>query len=112
MANRIQCTVLMLLAWLAGVPVVAQAQDDAALIDPRVERRQVREAQIDSENIEVGLYAGLLAVDNFDTPAVVGARVAWHVSEDIFFELSASQAEVGKTSFEMLGGGAILLKDS
>lgn len=109
MANRIQRTVLSLLLLMLPVAVSAAEQDDATLIDPRIERRQIRESQIDSENIELGVYAGLLAVDNFNTPPLVGARAAWHVSEDIFFELSVAQAKTGETSFEKLGGGVQLL---
>lgn len=109
MAKRIQCVVLAALVGVLALPVNAAQQDDSALIDPRIERRQISEAKIDSENVEVGLYAGLLAVDNFDTPPLLGARVAWHVSEDIFFELSLAQAKTGETSFEKLGGGAKLL---
>jgi outer membrane beta-barrel protein len=110
MANRLQCVVLsllMALPWLSAT--AAERQDDSALIDPRIERRQVREAQIDSENIEIGLFGGLIAVENFNTVPVLGARLAWHVSEDIFFELAVAQARVGETSFEKLGGGVPLL---
>lgn len=109
MANRIQRTVLSLLLLMLPVAIPAAEQDDSTLIDPRIERRQIRESQIDSENIELGVYAGLLAVDNFNTPPVFGARAAWHVSEDIFFELAVAQAKTGETSFEKLGGGVQLL---
>lgn len=108
MANRVQCLVLSACMLLPAMPVMAQ-QNDSALIDPRIERRQVREAQIDSENVEVGIYTGLLAVDNFNTAPLAGVRAAWHVSEDIFFELGVAQARVGETSFEKLGGGVKLL---
>ncbi|MDF1628881.1 MAG: outer membrane beta-barrel domain-containing protein [Alcanivoracaceae bacterium] len=93
------------------MPAVAAEQGDSALIDPRIERRQISEAQIDSENIEVGVYGGLLAVDNFNAPPVLGVRAAWHVSEDIFFELAMAEAKTGETSFEKLGGGVQLLTD-
>ncbi len=109
MANRIQRAFLTVCLLTLPALTPAVEQDDSALIDPRIERRQIREAQIDSENIEVGIYAGLLAVDNFNTPPLVGARAAWHVSEDIFFELSVAQASTGETSFEKLGGGVQLL---
>lgn len=109
MAKRIQCVVLSILVGVMTIPVSAAQQSDSVLIDPRIERRKISEAQIDSENIEVGLYTGLLAVDSFDTPPVLGARVAWHVSEDVFFELSVAQANTGETSFEKLAGGAKLL---
>lgn len=115
MANRIQCVVLSFFAGAClsavAMPAVAAEQGDSALIDPRIERRQISEAQIDSENIEVGVYAGLLAVDNFNTPPVLGVRAAWHVSEDIFFELAMAEAKTGETSFEKLGGGVQLLTD-
>ncbi|MFN3714846.1 MAG: outer membrane beta-barrel domain-containing protein [Alcanivoracaceae bacterium] len=110
MANRFQCVVLSLLVSLPLLSAQAEErQDDSALIDPRIERRQVREAQIDSENVEVGLYTGLIAVENFNTVPVLGARLAWHVSEDIFFEVAVAEARVGETSFEKLGGGVPLL---
>lgn len=117
MASRIQCSVLIIALLLPAAPVLAEAEadgvrDDATLIDPRIERRRIREAQIDSENIEIGFYTGLLAVENFETSPVIGVRAAWHVSEDLFFEASYARADVGDTSFEQLSGGVELLTDS
>lgn len=117
MASWIQRSVLIMALLPVTLPALAEqqpggAQDDATLIDPQIERRRIREAQIDSENIELGIYTGLLAVENFETSPVIGVRAAWHISEDLFFEASYAQADVGKTSFEQLGGGVDLLTDS
>jgi outer membrane beta-barrel protein len=87
----------------AGTPVV---------IDPQVERREVKAAEIDSENWEAGAYVGSLSVEDFEVNLVYGARLAYHLSEDFFAEAIAGTSDAGLSSFERLSGGAPLLTDS
>ena len=47
MANRIQRTVLSVIMLPLPALLPAAEQDESALIDPRIERRQIRESQID-----------------------------------------------------------------
>lgn len=83
-----------------------------AVIEPEVERRDVKVADIDSEDFEIGAYYGIKSVEDFETNAVYGARLAYHVSESLFIEGTYGKTDVGETSFEKLSGGAPLLTGS
>lgn len=88
------------------------AEDPGQVIEPEVERRDVREADIDTENLEVGAYVGVMSVEDFESSIVYGARLAYHVTESFFVEGTLGQTDAGLTSFERLSGGAPLLSDS
>ena len=81
------------------------------VIDPEVERREVKEPKIDKENFELGAFVGVLAIEDFGSNLVYGARLAYHVTEGFFIEATVGQSEGGLTSYEILSGGAELLTD-
>jgi outer membrane beta-barrel protein len=81
------------------------------VIDPQVERREIKEPAIDREDFEVGAFAGLLSIEDFGSDAVYGVRIAYHVTEGFFVEATLGQSEAGLTSFELLSGGARLFQD-
>ena len=112
MANRFQYSFLICLigaGTLPSVPMLANANDAAPILAPQVERRRVSEAQISRSDIEIGGYAGVLSIEDFGSAPVFGVRAGWHVSEDVFLELSVGQSEAGETSFETLNPGVELL---
>ena len=82
------------------------------MIDPQVERREVKPAKIDTENWEAGAYVGSLSVEDFEVNLVYGARIAYHLNEDFFAEAIGGTSDAGLSSFERLSGGAPLLTDS
>jgi len=88
------------------------ASGDDSVITPEVERREVRPAKIDTENWEVGAYAGSLSVEDFEVNIVYGARLAYHISEDFFAEALYGTSDAGISSYERLSGSAPLLTDS
>ncbi len=73
------------------------------VIDPKVERRSVKTPGIDSENFELGAYGGVLSIEDFGSHPVVGARLAYHVTEGFFVEGSYGQSKGGVSSAESLG---------
>ena len=81
------------------------------VIDPQVERREIKEPAIDREDFEVGVFAGIMNVEDFGSDTVIGVRLAYHVTEGFFVEATAGQSEAGLTSFERLSGGARLFDD-
>ena len=85
---------------------------EGQVIEPEVERREIREPDIDSEDFEVGAFAGIMSIEDFGSDVVYGIRLAYHVTEGFFVEGSVGQSEGGLTSFEILSGGAPLLSDS
>lgn len=79
------------------------------LIQPEIVRREVELDKIDTEDFEATIFAGILSVEDFGANAVVGARFAYHINEDVFVEASLAQSTAGQTSFERLSGGTPLL---
>ena len=88
------------------------AEEPGQVIDPQVERRKIKEPKIDREDFEVGAYAGIMSVEDFGSDIVYGVRLAYHITEGFFMEATVGQTEAGRTSFEVLSGGAELITDS
>jgi outer membrane beta-barrel protein len=95
----------------ADKPVNEIIQQDP-VIEPNVKRREVKEADIDTENFEVTAFLGLLSIEDFGTDAVYGVRLDYHVTEDIFVEGAIGTSTAGTTSFENIGANTPLLTDS
>lgn len=127
MENRIRILLLSALIALAGCsslpwrdegPAAVETAGDRpdgetpVVIDPRVERREIRPAKIDTENWEAGAYVGSLSVEDFEVNVVYGARLAYHINEDFFAEGIVGTSDAGLSSFERLSGGAPLLTGS
>jgi len=92
----------------------AEPGDESAnrpIIDPKVERREIRRARIDTEDFEIGAYFGVLSIEDFESHTVYGARLAYHLTEDFFIEGTLGQSKAGRTSYETLAGSASLLTD-
>ena len=82
------------------------------VIDPEVERREIKEPAIDREDFEIGGYVGIMSVEDFGTDVVYGVRLAYHITAGFFVEGTVGQTEAGLTSFEELSGGARLITES
>ena len=82
------------------------------LIQPEIERREVKLATIDNENFETTVFVGLLSVEDFGANPVFGARLAYHINEDLFVEGTLARSQAGETSYERLSGGPGLLSSS
>lgn len=95
----------------AEPPPVAEATPESppSVIEPEVERREVKRAKIDAENVEIGAFYGALSIEDFGTNPVYGIRAAYHVTEDFFFEAAVGRSTAGKTSFETIGGDVEIL---
>ena len=107
----------ILVAPLLGAPVALAGTDPNELeLEPLVVREPQRRAvdvdALDRENIEIGVFGGIMNVEDFGSNSVKGLRVAYHVSEDFFVEGMYGKTTLDQTSFERLGGGAQLLTDA
>jgi outer membrane beta-barrel protein len=92
-------------------PAAEAPPQDRPVIDPQVERREIRRTRIDTEDFELGVYGGVLSIEDFESNVVYGARLAYHLTEDFFLEATAGQSRAGRTSYENLSGSAELLTD-
>jgi len=88
------------------------AEPPGQVIDPQVERREVKEPSIDREDFEIGAFVGIMGIEDFGSNVSYGVRLAYHMTEGFFLEGTIGQSEGGLTSFEVLSGGASLITDS
>jgi len=105
-----QLTALCLLAAPATQALFAADQPDQ-VVRPEIERREISEDDIDTEDFEIGGFYGLMNVEDFGTSPVYGARLTYHVTEYVFVEGAYGMTDTEETSFERLSGGAPLLQD-
>ncbi|NHN37777.1 outer membrane beta-barrel domain-containing protein [Pseudomaricurvus alcaniphilus] len=110
---------IFLAALLGSLAVAVQAQSSSAersvldkIITPDMERRQITRPDIDTEDFEVGVYYGIMSVEDFGSNGVAGLRLAYHVSEDFFVEAGYGQTTTEETSFELLSGSTRILTDA
>lgn len=103
--------VLASLLVVSGAISNSSLAQDRPLIEPDVEPVVIKEALIDSENFEIGTFIGTINIEDFESSLVYGARLAYHLSEDIFFEANYGFADAGETSAEQLGQVQILTND-
>ncbi|WP_111641637.1 outer membrane beta-barrel domain-containing protein [Marinimicrobium alkaliphilum] len=113
MGSRVQRLFLALLLALAfPLPLAAQAQDPLGrVITPDLERRELTEANLDEERFELGVYYGLLSIEDFGSNPVAGVMLAYHITEDFFFEANYAQSKAQETSYELLSGAVELLTE-
>ena len=114
MENRIKHILLKgaLIAGLAMISSLVTAQeDDLPLIEPDVQPRAVDEALIDTENFEIGVFTGIMNIEDFESYFLWGGKLTYHLSERFFFEANVGFAEGGQTSFEKLAGNVSVLSD-
>lgn len=86
------------------VPVsLASTNDEAPQIyQPDEERIFLHEANINARDFELGIYTGLITVQDFGSDNVVGLKLNYHVSEYFFAQVNAGQSSIKETSFEKL----------
>jgi len=83
-----------------------------SVIEPQVERRKVKVPLIRAHDVELGAYYGELSIQDFGAQPVAGLRFDYHISEDLFAEVTYGRAKGGRTSFEELSGQVQLLSDA
>ena len=100
---------------MAAEPEQGSANEEEQLkpvIQPEVDRREFKESRIDTENFEVTGFLGMMAIEDFGTNPVYGARLGYHITERLFAEGTIGRSKGGDTSYEVITGGAPLLTDS
>lgn len=108
--NRVLNIVVGLALLLPGMTHAVEVlkPQESPVIQPEVKRAEFQESKIDTEDFELGFYAGYMSVEDFGTNPVYGLRLAYHITEDIFVEGVYGTTTVGKTSFERLNNVNVL----
>lgn len=90
------------------IDVPASEAEAGRIIQPEIERRDIKVPKIDHENFEIGAFAGILSIEDFGSNPVYGVRAAYHIAEDLFVEAAVGRTEAGLTSAEALGPFTLL----
>lgn len=83
----------------ALLPVLGMAQTQEPVIRPEIDRREIHVPKIDVEDFEIGVYGGILSVEDFGSEPVTGARLGYHLTEDIFVEAQVGRSKVTDEQF-------------
>ncbi|HID48116.1 MAG TPA: outer membrane beta-barrel domain-containing protein [Chromatiales bacterium] len=115
MEDRIRSLLLALVLASPALPLFAAEpaeQELKPVIQPEVTRREFQESRIDTEDFEVTAFAGMLGIEDFGTNLVYGAKLGYHITEELFVEGVIGTSTAGLTSAETLNpSGARLLSD-
>jgi outer membrane beta-barrel protein len=105
----------------AGIwPVLAAAADqppadepskppapEEQVIQPQVERREVKVLHIPSNDFEFGVFTGAYNTEYFGTNLVGGARLGYHITEDFFAEAVYGDTRATDEVFRQILPGGI-----
>jgi outer membrane beta-barrel protein len=101
----------LLLAALTAAPALVRAQDtrpaNEQVIEPQVDRRVVKLPKFPSNDFEFGAFGGTYATENFGSSLVYGARLGYHITEDIFVEAAYGRSQISDENFRQILPGGI-----
>lgn len=80
-------------------------------VQVKVARREVIDDLLDSENFEVGLQAGFISIEDFESSLWLSGHFAYHINEHFYTKVLYGFADAGETSFEKLANVPPLLTD-
>jgi outer membrane beta-barrel protein len=111
------CLPVVALSLLSPLALAADPKPEDAeqpveqVVVPEIERRDVRPPSIDAQDFEVGLFGGVMSVEDFGVNSIVGARLSYHVTDKFFVEGAYGRTSTEETSYELLSGSATLIED-
>ena len=91
--------------------VEVHAADDSPLFDlsgalpemsPELSRRQVAIPNIDALDVEVGIYGGMLNVEDFGANYTYGVSGFFHITEDLFINANYGRSQIKDDTFRRL----------
>jgi len=83
-----------------------QPASDEQVIQPQVDRREIKVLHIPSNDFEFGLFTGAYNTEYFGTDTVGGARLGYHITEDFFAEAVYGNTRASDEVFrQILPGG-------
>lgn len=87
------------LTWAAEDPQSPPAAEP--VIQPPLERRNIRIPRIDTEDFEIGGFAGIYGAEDFGSNFVMGVQLDYHITEDFFLDISFGQTTVTDRAFRI-----------
>ena len=113
--RRLVRPVLSAVALAAPLALQAQTQTPPAneqVVDPKVDRREVKLPKFPSKDFEVGVFLGTYATQNFGASAVAGLKLGYHITEDFFVEAAFGATKVSDESFRQILPGGVFVNET
>ena len=113
--RRLVRPVLSAVALAAPLALHAQTQTPPAneqVVDPKVDRREVKLPKFPSKDFEVGVFLGTYATQNFGASAVAGLKLGYHITEDFFVEAAFGATKVSDESFRQILPGGVFVNET
>lgn len=82
------------------------------VVVPQIDRREVRRPKFPSNDFAIGLYTGTYATQNFGSSSVVGVRLGYHITEDVFVEGAYGQSKVSDEAFRQVLPGGVFVNET
>ena len=97
---------------LTVVGASARAEDEQRpaneqVVQPQVERRPIKLPKFPSNDIELGAFVGTYATQNFGSSLLYGARLGYHITEDIFVEGVYGRTQISDANYRQILPGGI-----
>lgn len=97
-----------LLALSAATALAADAPNpNEPVVQPQVDRREVKLPRFPSNDFEVGFFGGAYSVQNFGASTAGGLRLGYHITEDYFVEAALGSTKVSDEAFRRVLPGGI-----
>jgi len=100
-------TILAASSWCVAQTTTPEQSGNEQVIQPQVDRREVKLPKYPSKDFEIGTYVGTYAMQNFGSNLVAGVRLGYHISEDIFVQAVYGQTKVSDENFRQILPGGI-----
>jgi outer membrane beta-barrel protein len=102
---------VLLMAALGIWPMLASAADEQPageqVIQPELDRRNIKVLHIPSNDIEFGLFTGIYNTQYFGSDLVGGVRLGYHITEDFFAEAVYADTHATDEVFRQILPGGI-----
>lgn len=97
-----------LLALSAATALAADAPNpNEPVVQPQVDRREVKLPRFPSNDFEVGFFGGAYSVQNFGASTAGGLRLGYHITEDFFVEGVYARTKVSDENYRQILPGGI-----
>ena len=96
-----------------SLPVTAQTigevgEDSVTVISPKKKVAEVKTAQIDDERFEVGIFTGMMSIEDFDTNVVNGFTVNYHINSRFMASFIYGKTGEANATFEENEGASFV----
>jgi len=92
---------LLSLATVYSNVLFAQESGPVKVIEPKEKPKPAKPAMIDSEKIQLGLYSGFVAVEDFSTNYLNGLSLTYLLSDKYAVFLNYGASDVGRSTYEI-----------